>query len=71
MGMGTKEVRKQAEHGGEKPKNKEKKPKWWGRKKKKIRGVFNRWQLNSFALVEFVWLHWRAIEMDSTATIGW
>jgi hypothetical protein len=54
MGVGTKEVRKQAEQGGEKPKNKEENPKWWGWKKKTKRGVFTKWQLNSLTLIEFV-----------------
>jgi len=35
------------------------------------RGFFTRWQLNSLAFVEFVQLHWMAIEMDSVATVGW
>jgi hypothetical protein len=34
-GVGMKEIRKQVKQGGEKPKNKEENPKWWGWKKKK------------------------------------
>jgi hypothetical protein len=55
-GSGDKRSKKISKIGGgfEKLKNKEKKPKWWGRKKKIKRGVFTKWQLNLFTLVEFV-----------------
>lgn len=63
-----KQKNKQNKGGLEKPKNKETKPKWWGRMKKTKRGIFTKWQLNSFILVKFVWPHWMMTDMDSVAT---
>ncbi len=60
--------------GGEKLENKEKKPKWWGRKKKIKKIVFIKWQLNSFTMMEFIWPHEMAIHrlpQNSIAIVGW
>jgi hypothetical protein len=66
-GVGTKEARKKANKGA---KNQiiSTKTQMVGRKKKKKKKVFTRWQLNSLALVKFAWPCWMVIKVDLVAT---